>query len=79
MAIKLQLPDDIERRLDNLVYQTGKSKLFHIFTAISGYLEDQEDIHNPEQVIRRIKNGTEKIYTAEEVRKILNGEICQKA
>lgn len=71
IAPDLQLPDDFDKRLDTLARETGRSKASHILQAIADYLEDQEAIHEAEVVLERIRDGREKIYTAEEVRNIL--------
>ncbi len=55
--LSIQLPDDIERRLDALAKATGRSKEFYLQEAIVGYLGDLEDIYPAEQSLTDIQSG----------------------
>jgi len=46
--LALRLPDDIEKRLDNLAKRTGRSKSYYAREAIIEHLEDLEDIYRAE-------------------------------
>lgn len=70
-ATSLRLPDDIGKRLDTLAKETGRSKSYYILEAIREHLDDLEDIYLAEQVVQRIRRGEEKVYTSEEVEKML--------
>ena len=65
--LALRLPADMESRLDTLAKATGRTKSFYAREAISAHLEDLEDLYMAEQVMQRIKAGTERTYTLEEV------------
>ncbi len=72
--LTLQLPSDIEEKLDALTKETGQSKSFYIIEALSFYLEELEDIHHGEKVLQRIIDGKERVYSIEEVERELGVE-----
>jgi RHH-type transcriptional regulator, rel operon repressor / antitoxin RelB len=39
----LRLPSDIEKRLDILAHETGRTKTYYIKEALLSHLEDMED------------------------------------
>lgn len=39
----VKLPDDIEKRLEVLAYETGRTKTYYIKEALLAHLEDMED------------------------------------
>jgi RHH-type rel operon transcriptional repressor/antitoxin RelB len=55
--LAIQLPDDIEQRLDALAKATGRSKESYLREAIVEYLGDLEDFHLAEQRLADIQNG----------------------
>jgi RHH-type rel operon transcriptional repressor/antitoxin RelB len=55
--IALNLPPEIERRLDQLEKATGRAKSSFLEEAIVEYLGDLEDLHLAEQEIQDIKDG----------------------
>jgi RHH-type rel operon transcriptional repressor/antitoxin RelB len=57
MMLALRLPDDIEKRLDNLAKRTGRSKSFYAREAIVEHLEDLEDIYLAEKELLKIRHG----------------------
>lgn len=67
----IQLTPDAEQRLDFLVSQTGRSKTFYLHEIIERGLEDLEDYYLTEDVLERLRKGTEKVYTAVEVSRSL--------
>ncbi len=70
----LQLPYDIEHKVNTLIKKTGQSKSSFIKEALTFYLKELEDIRFAEDVLQRIRDGREKIYTIEEVEKELGLE-----
>ena len=42
--LSIELPEDVEMRLDQLVKETGGAKSEHVLDAILGYLEELEDL-----------------------------------
>lgn len=67
MSISVQLPNELQQRLDNLAIQTGRAKSFHIQAALEAYLEDLEDLLLSNAVLERVRSGKEKVYTLEEI------------
>ena len=70
----VRLPAEIERRLDALAHETGRTKSFYVREAIMEYLDKLEDIYLAEQVLERVRRGEERVYTSEEVERMLGLE-----
>ena len=66
--LALRLPDDIEKRLDNLAKRTGRSKSYYAREAIIEHLEDLEDIYLAEKELQKIRRGA-KTHSLEDVMK----------
>lgn len=71
MATSIQLTSEDEKRLELLVSKTRRSKDFYLREIIERGLEDLEDYYFASDVQSRLRRGTEKTYTASEVRKSL--------
>ncbi len=71
MATSIQLTPEDEKRLELLVSKTRRSKDFYLREIIEHGLEDLEDYYCAADVLNRLRRGTEKVYTASEVRKSL--------
>ena len=63
----IQLPEDVEARLEHLAKQTGRSKNSYAREAILEKIEDMEDLYLAEQVLKRIHKGEEEIISAEDM------------
>jgi len=70
----VRLPPDIEQRLDALARETGRTKSFYVREAIVEHLDNLEDIYLAEQVLERVRRGEERVYTSEEVERMLGLE-----
>ena len=55
--LAIQLPDDIEQRLDALAKATGRSKESYLQEAIVEYLGDLEDLYLAERRLADIHAG----------------------
>ena len=55
--LAIELPDDIEQRLDALARATGSSKESYLQEAIVEYLGDLEDLHLAEARLADIRAG----------------------
>jgi RHH-type rel operon transcriptional repressor/antitoxin RelB len=66
--LALRLPEDIEKRLDNLAKRTGRSKSYYARKAIVEHLEDLEDIYLAEKELLKIRRGAA-TYDLEDVMK----------
>jgi len=71
MAISVQLPRDAEQRLDFLAAQTGRTKDGCLREIIERGLEDMEDYYLAAEVLKRVRNGEEQVYSAAEGKKAL--------
>ena len=71
MSISIQLNPETEQRLDFLITQTGRSKADYLQEIIENGIEDFEDYYLAAEVLERVKNGQEKIFSNSEVRKSL--------
>ena len=68
MPASIRLSRDIEERLDLLASQTGRTKSFYLRESIERGLYDVEDYYLAAHVLERVREGRERVYTAEEVR-----------
>ena len=71
MAISIQLSHEDEMRLEDLASQTGRTKEFYLREIIERGLDDLEDYYLAIDVLKRVRKGEEKVYTAAELRKNL--------
>ena len=71
MATSIRLAPDIEKRLDSLASQTGRTKAFYLRQIIKQGIEDMEDYYLAAEVLERIRQGKEKVYSLEEVERDL--------
>lgn len=67
--LTIELPIELENRLDALAQATGRSKSDYVTEAILEYLEDLADLHLAEQRLRDIQNGKSKTVPLEEILK----------
>ena len=71
MAMTITLSDEDEQRLDALAAETGLSKKFYLRELVERGLEDIEDYYRAALVMERVRQGKERIYSSEEVKKHL--------
>ena len=71
MATSIELTPDAEKRLDFLASQTGRSKDFYLRELIERGLEDLEDYYLAADVLERLRQRSEKVYSAAAVRETL--------
>ncbi len=64
MASSIRLAPDTEQQLDFLASQTGRTKAFYLREIIEQGLEDMEDYYLAADVLERLRQGTEKVYSA---------------
>lgn len=69
--LAIQLPPEIENRLDALAKATGKSMTFYAREAILEHLSDMEDIYLAEKRLEDLRAGRSKTHTLEEVERDL--------
>ncbi len=68
--LSIQLPREIEARLDRLARKTGRTKSDYASEAILEKIEDMEDVYLAEQVLDRIREGEEEVVSAEDMWRI---------
>lgn len=69
--LAIRLPEEIEKRLDALAKETGRTKSFYVREAILEHLDDLEDIYLAEQRLADIHAGRVKTIPLEKVMKDL--------
>ena len=68
--LAIRLPAEIEKRLERLAKETGRTKTFYARQAILNYMEDLEDAEDAEKAIEEFeKSGEKTIPLAEVVKK----------
>ncbi len=72
MATSIRLAPETEKRLDHLASQTGRTKAFYLREVIERGLEDMEDYYLAADVLERLRQGKEKVYSAGDVRSALD-------
>jgi len=65
--LAIRLPEKIERRLERLAKQTGRTKTYYAREAILQYLDDLEDIYFAQKELEAIRAGRSKTIPLEEV------------
>lgn len=73
--LSVRLEPEIEKRLDNLARETGRTKNLLVQEAIEQYLDDPEDVFLAERVLERLRRGEEKTHLAEEVEKKMSKTV----
>ncbi len=72
MATSIRLAPETEQRLAFLASQTGRTKAFYLHEMIERGLEDMEDYYLAADVLERVRQGTETVYSSADVRNALN-------
>lgn len=65
--LSIELPEEIEARLERLAERTGRSKSFYVREAILEKIEDMEEVCLAEETLERVRKGDEKTLSAEEM------------
>jgi RHH-type rel operon transcriptional repressor/antitoxin RelB len=71
MATSVQIPQEIDKRLDEMAQKTGRAKADYVQEAFENALEDLMDVIDAEEISERVRRGEEKTYSSAEVRKRL--------
>lgn len=72
MATSIQLAPEIERRIEALAAQTGRTKTYYLNEMIERGVDEVEDYFLAAEVLERVRSGTENVYSAAEVRRSLD-------
>jgi RHH-type rel operon transcriptional repressor/antitoxin RelB len=65
--LAIRLPDEIEKRLEELAKKTGRTKSYYVRQAILEYLEDMEDYYLAEERLKSFNEAN--IIPLEEIMK----------
>jgi RHH-type rel operon transcriptional repressor/antitoxin RelB len=65
--LAIRLPEEIEKRLDELARKTGRTKTFYARQAILMYLENQEDIYEAEIELAKVRAGKSDLVSLEQM------------
>ena len=71
MATSIRLDPEVEKRLDFLATQTGRTKAFYLRELITRGMEDLEDYYLAADVLERVRKGEEEILSSADVRRAL--------
>lgn len=71
MPTSIRLPEEIEKRLDMLAQKTGRTKAFYIREMILEKIDDMEDYYLAAHRAEKVRQGKEKVFSSEQVRKDL--------
>ena len=74
MPTSIRLSEKIEKRLDFLSLQTGRSKAFYIREMIEQSLPEMEDLYLAEQVSLKVSRGEEETSSLDELETYLGLE-----
>ena len=74
MATSIRLSPELEKRLDFLADQTGRTKAYYLREMIEHGLDEMEDYYLAAEVLARVRRGREKVHSSERVRKDLGLE-----
>lgn len=68
--LTVNLPADLEQRLDELARKNGRSKSDYVRDAIVEHLDDLEDLDLAEQRLRELQEGKDSTVSLAELMKI---------
>jgi RHH-type rel operon transcriptional repressor/antitoxin RelB len=71
MVTSIRLDPAIEKRLDHLAAQTGRTKAYYLRELVQNGLEDLEDFYLAAQTVERVRKGEERVFTLDEVERDL--------
>ncbi len=63
----MRLRQSVEKRLESLAKRSGRTKTYYAREAILRLIEDFEDAHEAERILRSVRAGKERTYTLDEV------------
>lgn len=74
MATSIRLDPALEKRLDHLAAQTGRTKAYYLRELVANGMDDLEDYYLAAATAERVRKGEDKVYSSGEVRKDLGLE-----
>jgi RHH-type rel operon transcriptional repressor/antitoxin RelB len=71
MATSIRLSPELGNRLDQLAQKTGRTKAFYLRQIIETGISEMEEYYLAADTLKRVREGTEKVYSSALVRKDL--------
>jgi RHH-type rel operon transcriptional repressor/antitoxin RelB len=71
MATSIRLDPAVEKRIDRLAAQTGRTKAYYLRELVVNGLDDLEDYYLAAATMERVRKGEEKVYSTQQVKKDL--------
>jgi RHH-type transcriptional regulator, rel operon repressor / antitoxin RelB len=65
--VAIELPPEVEQRLDALAHKSGRTKADYIYEALMEHLQDADDLAFAEEQMRGIESGEIKTKPLAEV------------
>ena len=67
MPTAIRLEPEMERQLDALAAETGRSKAFYIREILRVGMEDVSDYYRAHKIMQRVRRGETRLLSADEV------------
>ncbi len=71
MPTSIRLLPELEKRLDTLAKQTGRTKAYYLREIVENGIAEMEDYYLAAATLERIRKGQEDVFPAKDVRKEL--------
>ena len=71
MPTSVRLLPELEKRLDTLARQTGRTKAYYLREIVENGIAEMEDYYLAAATLERIRKGQEDVFPAKDVRKEL--------
>ena len=65
--LAIRLPEDLEKRLEELAKRTGRTKTYYVREAIVEHLDDLEDLYLAEARLQALRRGDDLAVPIEEL------------
>jgi RHH-type rel operon transcriptional repressor/antitoxin RelB len=62
--LAIRLPEDLEKRLEELAKRTGRTKTYYVREAIVEHLDDLEDRYLAEARLQALRSGEDRVADA---------------
>ncbi len=62
--LAIRLPEDLEKRLEELAKRTGRTKTYYVREAIVEHLDDLEDLYLAEARLQALHSGEDRVADA---------------
>jgi RHH-type rel operon transcriptional repressor/antitoxin RelB len=71
MPTSIRLLPELEKRLDTLARQTGRTKAYYLREIVENGIAEMEDYYLAAATLERIRKGQEDVFSAKDVRREL--------